>query len=55
MSNYFRNENLEISKAQKRELNTNRQILNTRILIVKVKDTFTYMQLMNILLGCGDF
>ena len=55
MANYFRNENLNFPKLRKRELDTNRKIQNRRILIIKLKVTFTYLQLMNILLDCEDF
>ena len=36
MANYFRNENFEISKDQKKGLNTNKIILNTSVLIIKL-------------------
>ena len=32
-----------------------KNFLNTIILIVKLKDTFTYLQSINKLLDCGDF
>ena len=55
LANYFRNENFIIFKAQKRGLNTSRKIPNTRILIVKSKGRFSYLQLMNVLLYCKIF
>ena len=57
MDNYFRNENVKISKVQKNveELNTNIKSLIQLILIVKLKYTFTYLQLINMSLDCEDF
>ena len=40
MANYFRNENIKISQLKKRGLNKNKKILNTRILIIKLKYVF---------------
>ena len=55
MANYFRNENFKISKVQKKVINRNEKILDTRILIMKLKGTFSCQSLMNKLLYCRYF
>ena len=56
MANYFRNENFEISKAQKmEEININRKILKVIILVQKLQGESLYQISMNVVLVCVIF
>ena len=47
IANYFRNENFKILVVKKKELNSIKNVLNIRILIIKYSDYFLYQLLKN--------